>query len=58
MAAGLNPVVRNIPKSKCPVITHDPVGMLRAVDRPACSLRWPLMGEREKTLGQRGRKQR
>lgn len=58
MTAGLNPIVRNIPRWKCPVIIHDPIGVLREVGKPACSLRSPLMREREKTLELRGRKQR
>lgn len=58
MAAGLNPVVRNVPEGKCPVIIHDPTGMLSKASQPAFSLRSPLMGEREKTLELRSRKQR
>lgn len=58
MAAGLNPVVRDIPTQECPAIIHDLTGMLREVGQPAFSLRSPLMGEREKTLELRGRKQR
>ena len=33
MAAGLNPVVRNVPEGKCPVIIHDPTGMLSEVSQ-------------------------